>query len=716
LESLTEKQVLYLLAQFALLVFEARTLADLMRRFGQATVIGELLAGLILGQSVLGHFFPAVFQLIFPDDPTGAHLLEGLAWIGVIMLLLCTGLETELEILRGMGHVAALVSTFGIIIPLAGGFALGWWMPATYLAAPNQRLIFSLFLAIAMAISAVPVIAKILIDLDLLKRELGLLILGAGILDDCAGWLLLSIVVGLAARGRVDMRGLFIILGYTGAFLLFCYFVGFRMVARIVRWVDDHSVVEHATLTTMIAIAFGCAVVTQAIGIHAVFGGFVGGVMLRGAARTRKIDREQLEAVTMGVLAPLFFAYSGLRTDLFSMTGFAVPILVLGVACAGKLVGCTLGGTAGGLRWREAFAVATGMNARGGMEIVVALLGLSLGILTSQMFTVIALVAIATSMITPPLLGWALSDVPERASEAERTDRERLRALLPFLREGAKLLVVDGGGPHTQLATHLAAALGNHRDATITILQLPSGNGDGKKAGLNERFANLKTIADLCGAGHVLQRTAAGESMAEAIVEEAQRGYDAIFVGVSAVEGEELLDDPVTLEVLRDSPAPVVIARYVAGGVVPFKRVIAPVTGSAYSRRGAAVAMLYAQAIKTHLTALYVMENPDARFPGMLRGIRLARAGQQIVDEIKLLGSELNLAIDGQVGAGRKPESVILHTVESGKFDLLIMGVLYRSVKQRLYFGPKVDRILRESNCSVAIVVSAARTRSGETL
>ncbi len=716
MESLTEKQVLYLLAQFALLVFAARTLADLMRRFGQATVIGELLAGLILGQSVLGHFFPAVFQLIFPDDPTGAHLLEGLAWIGVIMLLLCTGLETELEILRGMGHVAALVSTFGIVIPLAGGFALGWWMPATYLAAPNQRLIFSLFLAIAMAISAVPVIAKILIDLDLLKRELGLLILAAGILDDCAGWLLLSIVVGLAARGRVDMRGLFIILGYTGAFLLFCYFVGFRLVARIVRWVDDHSVVEHATLTTMIAIAFGCAVVTQAIGIHAVFGGFVGGVMLRGAARTRKIDREQLEAVTMGVLAPLFFAYSGLRTDLFSMTGFAVPILVLGVACAGKLVGCTLGGMAGGLRWREAFAVATGMNARGGMEIVVALLGLSLGILTSQMFTVIVLVAIATSMITPPLLGWALSDVPERASESERTDRERLRALLPFLREGAKLLVVDGGGPHTQLATHLAAALGNHRDATITILQLPSGNGDGKKAGLNERFANLKTIADLCGAGHVLQRTAAGESMAEAIVEEAQRGYDAIFVGVSAVEGEELLDDPVTLEVLRDSPAPVVIARYVAGGAVPFQRVIAPVTGAAYSRRGAAVAMLYAQAIETHLTALYVMENPEARFPGMLRGIRLARTGQQIVDEIKGLGSALNLAIDGQVGAGRKPESVILHTVETGKFDLLIMGVLYRSVEQRLYFGPKVDRILRLSNCSVAIVVSPAKTQRGETL
>lgn len=716
MQSLTENQVLYLLAQFALLVFTGRLLADLMRRFGQATVIGELLAGLILGQSVLGHFFPAVYHLIFPSDLLGAHLLEGLAWIGVIMLLLCTGLETELEILRGMGRVAALVSTFGIVIPLAGGFALGWWMPAAYLAAPNGRLIFSLFLAIAMAISAVPVIAKILIDLDLLRRELGLLILAAGILDDSIGWLLLSIVAGLAARGTIDLHGLLIILAYTGAFVAFCYFAGFRLVARIVRFVDDHAVVEYATLTTMITIAFACAVVTQAIGIHAVFGGFVAGVMLRGSARTRKMDRDQLEAVTMGVLAPLFFAYSGLKTDIFSITGFAIPLLVLGVACAGKLVGCTIGGLAGGLKLREAFAVSTGMNARGGMEIVVALLGLSLGILTQQMYTVIVLVAIVTSMITPPLLGWALSEVPERASEAERDDRERLRALLPFSHEGAKLLVVDGGGPHTQLATHLAAALGTHEDATITILQLPRGGADTEKADLNQRFANLKMIAGLCGADHVLQRTAAGESMSEAIVEEANRGYDAIFVGVSALEGEELLDDPITLEVLRDSPAPVVIARYVAGGEVPFKRVIAPITGAAYSRRGAAVAMLYAQAIDTQLTALYVMENPEARFPGMLRGIRMARTGQQIVDEIKLLGTELDLEIDGQVGAGRKPEAVILDAVETGKFDLLIMGVLYRSVEQRLYFGPKVDRLLRDSQCSVAIVVSPGKTASGETV
>ena len=143
-----------------------------------------------------------------------------------------------------MGRVAALISTFEIVIPLAGGFAPRWWTPAAYLAAPNGRLIFSLFLAIAMAISAVPVIAKILIDLDLLRRELGLLILATGILDDSIGWLLLSIVAGLAAHGTIDLHGLLVILASTGAFVAFCYLVGFRMVAIIVRWVDDHWVVS----------------------------------------------------------------------------------------------------------------------------------------------------------------------------------------------------------------------------------------------------------------------------------------------------------------------------------------------------------------------------------------------------------------------------------------------------------------------------------------
>src|SRR5277367_3192896 len=364
---LTEVQVLRFLIQLTLLFVIARALADVMKRLGQATVIGELLAGIVLGPTVLGHFAPGLHAMIFPPDVLADHLLEAVAWIGVIMLLLYTGLETDLGILRGVGKAAFSVSAFGVMVPALTGLALGWKLPAEYLASPNSRLIFSLFMAVAMSISAVPVIAKILIDLDLMRRDLGLLILGAGILDDTLGWLMLSIIAGLAAHGVLDLRAFASIVVAVILFVGFCYFAGAGLVLRIMRWVDDRARAEHAGVSTMVGIAMVCAIITQAIGIHAVFGAFIAGVMLGRSARLRRSDRNELQALTIGVFAPVFFAYSGLKVDLFAMHGIGLLGLVLAIAIAGKLIGCGLGGSLFGLKPREALAVAVGMNARGGM-------------------------------------------------------------------------------------------------------------------------------------------------------------------------------------------------------------------------------------------------------------------------------------------------------------------------------------------------------------
>lgn len=705
MSSLSEKQILYFLTQFILLVLTARILADLMRRVGQATVIGELMAGIVLGPSILGKLFPGLERMVFPPDPIVNHLLEASAWIGVIMLLLCTGLETDLDTLRNMRRPAMLVSSFGIVIPFAGGFLLGWYLPAVYLAAPNQRLIFALFLAVAMSISAVPVIAKILIDLDLMHRELGLLILAAGILDDSVGWLLLSVVAGLASRGVVDLHTLSSTVVAAAAFLLLCYFIGFRLVSVLLRWIDDFAYVDHATLTAMVGLAFVCAIITQAIGIHAVFGAFIAGVMIGRSARMRESDREQLEAVTMGVLTPVFFAYSGLKADIFAIKSIEVPALVLGVACIGKFLGCGIGGMLSGLRRQETFAVATGMNARGGMEIVVALIGLALGVLTQEMYTVILMVAIVTSVVAPPLLGWSLGKVPERPGDAERTEREKILGKLPFTREGAKLLVLDAGGPHAQMATHLAAALGNHHESSITIFQAGTSTFSKEEQNeLTDRFTKLKAIAELSGAHNVHQRVVTGQSVADLILQESRRGYDAIFAGASRLSRRDRLSGDVIREILREASVPVIIARSY-GESIPFERVLVPTTGAPYSRMGLAVAMLYAQLLETTVSALHVMETPT-----LLQGIfnlrQPVRPGQEIAEEVDNLGKQLNLAVETQIDSASKPEKAILRAVDVGRFDLLLMGVLYRSVDQRIYFGPKVERILKDARCAVAIVVS----------
>src|SRR5579859_7069866 len=505
---LNEVQVLRFLIQFTLLFVIARALADIAKRLGQATVIGELLAGIVLGPTILGHFAPALHAMVFPPDALADHLLEAVAWIGVIMLLLYTGLETDLGILRRVGGAAVAVSSLGVIVPAATGFALGWHLPAQYLAAPGQRLIFSLFMAVAMSISAVPVIAKILIDLDLMRRDLGLLILGAGILDDTVGWLMLSIVAGLAAHGTLDFRTFARILVAVLIFVAFCYYLGANLIVRLMRWVDDRALAEHAGVSTMVAVAMVCAIITQAIGVHAVFGAFIAGVMLGRSARLRRSDRSELQALTIGVFAPVFFAYSGLKVDLFALHGVGLLFLVLGIAIAGKMIGCSAGALLSGLKPRESVAVAIGMNARGGMEIIVALIGLSLGVLTQEMYAIIVMVAIVTSLMTPPLLSWMLSGVERKPEETARLEREKLLARLPFTREGAKLLVLSGGGPHAQLAAHLAAALGNHHDASITVFHATIDASAPAAAHDDAEFARVKAIAELSGAHNILQRSA----------------------------------------------------------------------------------------------------------------------------------------------------------------------------------------------------------------
>ncbi len=703
---LSEIQVLRFLIQFALLFVVARILADLMKRLGQATVIGELLAGIVLGPTLLGHVAPALYRVLFPADPLSDHLLEALSWIGVILLLLYTGLETDLAVLRGIGRAAFAVSMLGIVIPLASGFALGWEVPASYLAAHNQRLIFALFMAIAMSISAVPVIAKILIDLDLMRRDLGLLILSAGLLDDTVGWLMLSLVAGLAARGTIDFRSLSSIAIAVVAFVAFCYLIGARIVVELMRWIDDRGLAEHTGMSAMVGIAMVCAITTQAIGIHAVFGAFIAGLMIGRSARLRRSDRTELEAATIGVFAPVFFAYSGLKVDLFALHGVTLLLIVLGIAIVGKLLGCTGGALLCGFRPREALATGVGMNARGGMEIIVALIGLSLGVLTREMYAIVIMVAIVTSLMTPPLLNWLLAGIEQRPSEARRLERERMLARLPFTKEGAKLLVLAGGGSHAQLSAHLAAMLGNHHDASLTVFHASRGESTPEaEAQFDHHFELIRSIAESSGVRNVYQRSGSADSIAEAIAKESERGYDAIFAGASPAQGDYALGGEVLHEVVASAQTPVIIARNV-GAWMPLRRVLVPTTGAAFSRFGAIMAMLYAHAARARLTAMYVKETPLVSLRNLRQSSELQNEGVHIMSDIQTLAEEFGVRLDTLVASGSRPENAIVAAADRGGFDLLVLGVQLRPAERRLFFGPKVEHILRNARCALAVVVT----------
>jgi Kef-type K+ transport system membrane component KefB len=382
--------VFLLLVQMAVLLIVARLGAEAAKRVGLPAVVGELAAGIVLGPTVFGHYAPAVFAHVFPHETAQFNLLEVVGTLGMVLLLLLTGLETDLRLLKNLGRAALIASATGMALPFATGFFLGTMIPASYLAQPDHRILFSLFLATAMSISAMPVIAKILMDLDLTKRNIGLVILSAGVVDDTAGWLILSLIAGAASSGTVHVGGLLTTILYTALFLLGAGLILWPLLRIAMAIANRHFQTHDADLVVILVATFLCAALTEKIGIHAVFGAFICGTVVRQAPRVSQETIHRLESFVFAILSPIFFGIVGLKVNLWALGGGGGKMLavVLTVACVGKLVGCTLGGIWGGMRFWEAVAIAIAMNARGAMELVLATIGLSLGILNQQMFSI----------------------------------------------------------------------------------------------------------------------------------------------------------------------------------------------------------------------------------------------------------------------------------------------------------------------------------------
>jgi nucleotide-binding universal stress UspA family protein len=267
--------------------------------------------------------------------------------------------------------------------------------------------------------------------------------------------------------------------------------------------------------------------------------------------------------------------------------------------------------------------------------------------------------------------------------------------------------VLSGGGPHAQLAAHLAASLGNHHDASITVFNATTSETNGKNPNAEANFERIKAIAEKGGARHIIQRSGAGETIAEAIIKESERGYDAIFAGASRLEGDYALGGEVLQELIIRTRAPLVITRNV-GSPLPLRRVLVPTTGASFSRLGAFVALLYTMATACHLTALYVAEEPPFSLSTVYRFRRRAGVndGAPIAEEIRELGKELGVEVEPLTATAAKPEATILSIADKGGYDLLIMGAMCRAADNRLYFGPKVEHILRNAHCALAVVVA----------
>lgn len=701
LKGLGHHAVLVLVLQLAVLLGVARLLGELMRKLDQPAVVGELMAGLVVGPSILGKLAPPVYRFLFPGEQHQFDLLSVVSLLGVLLLLIVTGLEIDLNLIIRRARTALGISAGGIILPFATGFGLGWVLPDSLLRDPRQRLVFCLFLAVAMSISAIPVIAKVLMDLKLIRRDIGQIILAAAMTDDAIGWILLSVVAGLAAKGTVNGLAVAQSLGSVVLFVGLGLTAGRVAMARILAAVDNFFPGPGVQISIVLVIALATASLTHWLGIEAVLGAFVVGIAAGEAPRLRSQVPHSLEMVTGSFLAPVFFASAGLRMD---VAGLADPqlaglaLLVLLVACLGKYVGCYFGGWVTGLSHWERVAMGSGMNPRGAMGIIVATVGLDLGVLNTDSYTILIAVAIITSIMAPPMLRFALARVEIGQEEKERLEQERAAAH-SFVANLRRVLLPSRGGPNVQQAALLLGNLSHQHAVEISILsvQLP-----GQTATEQPAVAVQTELQRTRGPQpKTIQRK--GKSVLDVILKEAEKGFDLVAMGAT---GEGGIGEPLIDGVLQNSPCPTMIVRAHPDGVKPeIHRILVPTVGTNYSNHAVELAAVLAKSLNAMLTICHVLPYVETEVVVGVHSSSLAHEfGERIVDSQADLARRLGAEVDTVLPEGHRPEEVLIELARS--YDLVVMGTNLRPLSGRAFLGARVEAILRHAPCAVAVVSS----------
>ena len=407
--------VVHLLVQLSIMLVMGRLFAELLRKLNQPAVIGEIIAGILLGPTVLGMLEPTWFEALYPPNAAAGIVLTGFVQVAVIMLLFIAGLEVDLHIVMQQGRQALTTSMFGLIIPFSIGFIFPYFFPTFFgIADANGRLTFALFMGTAMAITALPVIVRILMDLNLFKSKMGLLVVASAMVDDLIGWIIFSVLLGLIGKKTGEHMPLLNTIVLTIGFAAFMLTIGRGLLNRLLPWINRKMAWPGGVLSVSLALCFLAGAFTEYIGIHAIFGSFLMGVALGDSEHFSERAKEIVHQFINNIFAPLFFVSIGLRVNFFLNFDLGLTLIILAIAFTGKIVGSGLGTRLGGFSWKESLAAGFGMNARGAMEIILGLIALENGLINEKVFVSLVIMALITSMTSGPLMKWSLARKWER--------------------------------------------------------------------------------------------------------------------------------------------------------------------------------------------------------------------------------------------------------------------------------------------------------------
>ena len=707
-------------AEIVLLLLVGRGLGEIFQRHGQPAIMGQLIGGILLGPSLFGWLWPDAQHLIFSTDPAQKSMIDAVSQLGILLLLLLTGMETDLRLVRRVGAACFSISITGIIVPFACGFALAQFLPASLLPEPTQRIVAGLFLGTALSISSVKIVAMVVREMNFMRRNLGQVIISSAIIEDTIGWLIIAITFGIATNGSLQVLPLITTVAEVALFMVFSFTLGRRLVFTLIRWSNDSFRSEYAVITVILIIMGVMALITNLIGVHTVLGAFVAGILVGESPILSDHIEGQLRGVITALFMPIFFGMAGLSADLTVLTDPTLALLTLAlvaIASIGKFGGAFIGGRLAGMSLKEAIAVGSAMNARGSTEVIVASIGLSMNILSHNLFTMIVTMAVITTLAMPPMLRWALGRLPVGHAEKQRVERELLDER-GFVSKLERLLLLVDDSPVGKFTAYLAGLIGGGSGMPTTLLHLKDGRiagpaGDkGPELARNEvrkgaaRSARAVSKAEDTSVEkvHLTTRTES-EATADTIAQEARKGYGLLLVGLETTVTAKGSFTGALNDITGgfDGPLCLVLNGARSAAKMPVLRagttILVPVNGTEVSRRAADFALALARPHRARVKVLYVSQAARQGATSVSH-----RREEAMLKDIADLAARYGVQVDTALRTRATPDRAIAREVAKGA-AMVVMGVTQRPGEE-LFFGDTATAVLAAVACPVVLLAS----------
>lgn len=706
MQSLTEHQVLLGLIALAVIILLARAAGEIARRFDQPEVLGQLLAGFLLGPSVFGTLLPTAQRAILLD-PGVSLFLSGLSWIGAVMLLLIAGMEVDLRILRNEAKPGLLAAGFAIVPSLIAGALFAWFVLGK--APPN-----GLFLGIVLSVTAVSVVSTILMERETMRRDYAQIILAAGIASEVMVWLFVSVVS--AFHGSSPLLAGIRSAAFAVAFVLGMMTIGRRFVFWGMRRVRDATWIIKGQLSFVLVITFAAAALTQALGLHALLGAFIVGVLLGQAPRKNENLVSGVQSLTVGLFGPIFFVLAGTRVDisrLGSISAIVTVLLLLLVATVVKVGFSSLGAWLGGVRGWQAPLIGFGLNLKGGSDVVVAVIGTTLGLLSVRVYSMYAVASILTVLFSPVLISFLERRTPPSEGETDRLDGEEAtrRAYVPRIE---RVMVPVEPRLLPSLAASVVERIASSKHEQGQIFDITEvevcRNSEPQMASETEQARTRLEEASALKTVELTQRRVDQSDVLESVLV-ASKGYDLIAIGARPPHPGKLpslgtLQDAI----IHRAETDVLVAvnhESMHFDCTSVTRILVPTNGLEYSMAAGDIAGAIAGSCGAEVMLLHIVHSDmDERFLHQDDQDRLAANASRIMDEMAFRLGRLGLKTEQRVRVADHPGDEIMRELTRERYDIVVMGSVDRGQDDQPYLGRSVRTVLTKSNIATVVLVS----------